>query len=108
MPPGRSDLRVAPGHYSIVSVNGLDKSQALSALGWESSFEIPPDGSYELRVPPPTPRVEVHRRGRTLQLDYKLTGFDGEPCIPPRSDQPPRFTVYSGDEEIGSGTFEYG
>jgi hypothetical protein len=54
--------------------------------------------------------VEIRRVGRVLQLAYKLTGIDGKVYVPTVRDlkNPPKFAVFRGDKEIGSGTFAYG
>jgi hypothetical protein len=58
-----------------------------------------------------TSTVTAQRRGRVLKLDYALVGADaadGWQYSSRDRSAPPRFTIYQGGREIGSGTFEYG
>ncbi len=60
-----------------------------------------------------TPQVQVTRAGRLLNLDYQLVDASGRSRADELRQQqqrntPPRFTVWQGGREIGSGTFEYG
>jgi len=65
-------------------------------------------GPQRPREPLP-PSVHVTRRGRTLQLDCKVTDAEGRPYIPDIGERtPPHFRVYSGEQEVGSGDFRYG
>jgi hypothetical protein len=53
--------------------------------------------------------VDVKRMGNTLQLNYKLLDVWGHSYTSgQRVDKPPTFTIYKGDKEIASGSFEYG
>ena len=52
--------------------------------------------------------VEVHRTGRILELNYKLHDSIGQKASLGSQQPAPRFSVFKGDREIGSGTFEYG
>ena len=55
-----------------------------------------------------TPSVSVKRVGRFLKLDYQLLDANGRKyTVDARSSQP-QFTIYQGDQKIGSGSFEYG
>ncbi len=59
---------------------------------------------------PLTHTVEMSRHGTELMLDYQLVGMGGERYINygrnPRNR--PTFTIYRGENKIGSGSFEYG
>ncbi|GEM_PF-1454314 len=52
--------------------------------------------------------VQVQRRGGILVLNYKLLGVAGETYSLTNPKQPPQFSVYSGENQIASGQFEYG
>jgi hypothetical protein len=57
---------------------------------------------------PLTPTVKVKRSGRLLTFDYQLLDADGRNYTDRSRSHPPKFAVYQGDQQIGSGTFEYG
>jgi hypothetical protein len=57
---------------------------------------------------PLTQSVNVERHGDSLQLSYKLQGIGGENYSEQQRESPPKFAVYKGDVQIGSGTFAYG
>lgn len=59
---------------------------------------------------PLTNIVTLTRWGRSLVLNQRLVGAGGTTYRFPNRDrrQPPRFTVYQGDQQLGSGQFEYG
>jgi hypothetical protein len=53
--------------------------------------------------------VEVQRMGNVLRLSYILTDVGGHSYTSSqRADKPPTFSIYKGDKEIASGSFEYG
>jgi len=52
--------------------------------------------------------AEVKRVGRVLQFSYKLVGADGKEYTSRNRENTPKFAVYRGDKEIGSGTFRFG
>ena len=52
--------------------------------------------------------LTVKRAGRLLTLDCQRLGANGQRAPNPDRDHPPKFAVYQGDRQIGSGTFEYG
>jgi hypothetical protein len=59
---------------------------------------------------PLTNSVEVTRRGGNLLLNYKLIGADGDAYQMSARDnsRPPEFIVFSGDQRIATGKFEFG
>jgi hypothetical protein len=57
---------------------------------------------------PLTQSVKIERRGNSLQLSCKLQGIGGEDYSEQQRNNAPRFAVYKGDVQIGSGTFAYG
>jgi hypothetical protein len=59
---------------------------------------------------PLTNSVTAARRGRNLQLDYRLVGAGGETYQLANQDrsQPPEFAVYKNDKKVASGKFAYG
>ncbi|MCE5341338.1 MAG: hypothetical protein LLF92_09480 [Planctomycetaceae bacterium] len=52
--------------------------------------------------------VNILRRGNSLVLNYKLQGIGGETYFPEVRGNPPKCTVYAGDEEIANCNFKYG
>ena len=54
--------------------------------------------------------VEVKRIGRVLQFSYKLVGADGKEYTSRNGNKEnaPKFAVFKGNKEIGSGTFSFG
>jgi hypothetical protein len=52
--------------------------------------------------------VQVKRQGRLLVMSYELLGIGGEQYARQSRDNPPKFAIYKGQEEIGDGSFEYG
>jgi hypothetical protein len=107
--PG-SHLSLPAGEYCVrqVTLEGgyLFIGSSAPEPGW---FTLTPETPQQLKVGAPLrPSVKVARWGRFLTLDYQLLDAGGRAY---RSGQPanrPRFTVYRGDREIGSGSFEYG
>jgi hypothetical protein len=72
-------------------------------------FTLTAQAPYRLKVGAPlTSDVKVARSGRFLTLDYQLLDAGGRAYRGGESVNRPRFTVYRGDREIGSGSFEYG
>jgi hypothetical protein len=71
---------------------------------------VTPDEPGQLQAGAPLEsELTFTRSGKILMLDYKLLDAAGRDFS--RSGAalgPPRFVVYKGDREIGSGTFEYG
>lgn len=58
---------------------------------------------------PLKPAVNVRKRGNFLVMDYQLKGIGGQIYRETRrDDKRPSFTVYKGDNVVGSGRFEYG
>jgi len=74
------------------------------------SFSVTKDQPCKLQAGAPlTPGLTLERSGKIVELDYGMVdaagrNYSGGGASP----EPPRFTVYQGDREIGSGTFEYG
>jgi hypothetical protein len=54
------------------------------------------------------PVVKATRQGRTLKLEYKLLDAAGRNWAGRHRAKEPRFTVYKGNRQIGSGSFRYG
>jgi hypothetical protein len=54
--------------------------------------------------------VEAKRIGRVLQFNYKLVGADGKEYTSRNRNEEnaPKFAVFKGDKEIGSGKFRFG
>ena len=72
-----------------------------------------PEGPNELVVGAPLyPSVTAKRQGEFIHMNYDTVDGAGRSYQWSRQhlsrSSPPTFTVYSGDEVIGSGSFEYG
>lgn len=52
--------------------------------------------------------VTVLRRGRVLELSYRLCGVGGETYAAASGGKQPTFAIYKGDKEIAAGEFEFG
>jgi hypothetical protein len=113
--PGRR-LSLPAGKYCIRQVNLKRGYLFIGSSAPEPDwFTLAPETPHQLKVGAPlTPSVKVARRGRFLMLDYQLLDAGGRAyrggasVNRPRSISRPRFTVYRGEREIGSGSFEYG
>jgi len=75
----------------------------------EHWISLIPEKPYELDVGAPlTLNVKTSRLFRTLTLDYELNDASGRKYLDRERTDLPKFTVYLGEQEIGSGSFEYG
>jgi hypothetical protein len=97
------------GKYEIVEIR-LQEGLRTRASDQRETLVLTPEEPCRLAVLAPlTPRVTVKRSGRLLVLDCQVCDVDGKKATSVRGRvPPPQFTVYQGDREIGSGTFEYG
>ena len=88
---GLFEKRISSGDRDILNVR-KDQTETLKAGG------------------PLNNSVEVKHIGRVLQFSYKLLGVDGKEYTSRNRDanNAPKFAVYRGDKEIGSGTFSFG
>jgi hypothetical protein len=101
--PG-STVSLPAGQYKLFSVTLTGGFQSYLM----QSFTLSPGKPYHVKVGAPlTPQLEASRQGRVLELDYALVDAGGGEYRPEDAD-PPRFTVYNGDQVVGSGAFEYG
>ncbi len=107
--PGQSML-LPPGSYQVLDVRVESDGEASRyARADVDQFELTPGHPYTLRLGAPfKPIVEVARRGRTLELSYKVVDDNGRNHGLRRTDDPPSFTVFNGVSQVGSGQLEYG
>jgi hypothetical protein len=103
-------LSLPAGKYCVRQVDLKGGYQFIGSSvaepGW---FTLTPETPQQLKVGAPLkPSVKVTRRGRFLTLDYQLLDAGGRVYRGGQSVNRPRFMVYRGDREIGSGSFEYG
>jgi len=109
-------LSLPAGKYCVRQVNleggyqFIDLSDTVPRwLTLARRFTLTPESPYQLKVGAPLkPSVRVTRWGRFLRLDYQLLDAGRRPYRSEQRTNPPWFTVYQGDREIGSGSFEYG
>ncbi len=111
--PGKT-LLLPAGRYRLetVELDGGYQCQSLYAWG-DDWFELGPGKPNELVVGAPlSPKVTARRHGQFLQMDYDLVDAAGRSYAKATESGerliPPRFTVYKGDEVLGSESFEYG
>jgi len=96
-------LLLLPGALNCLAADSL--SPAI-----DGKFLVTPDEPGQLQAGAPLKsELTFTRSGKILTLDYKVRDAAGRDQ---RSSGaalgPPRFVVYRGEQEIGSGTFEYG
>lgn len=74
------------------------------------SLSVTKDQPCKLQAGAPlTPGLTLERSGKIVELDYGMVDAAGRRYSGGESSpDPPRFNVFQGDREIGSGTFEYG
>jgi hypothetical protein len=93
--------------YSVLLRNGVEQAHA----DIDRPFKVEAGQSTVLNVGGPlTNSVEITRRGRLLQLEYRLTGAGGDEYKPMQQNRanPPEVAIYQGDRRIASGRFAYG
>jgi hypothetical protein len=108
-------VKVPTGYYGLVEVR-LEKGGTL-AYRDTSSGQIGRQIAVDDKTPavlnvggPLTNSIIAQRHGQELAMNYKVVGAGGEIYQMPGQDRskPPKFAVYSGEKQIGSGGFEYG
>ncbi len=92
------------GAFSTLTVRAADEAP-IGPLLEEPQSEEPQSIAGETLV---TSSVKATRQGGFLKLDYIRSDPSGQAGTLDRTGDPPRFVVYQGNEEIGSGRFEYG
>jgi hypothetical protein len=104
-----SAARTEERHGGQVRREGFTAGDGIAASPSLPDKRIRPSGKPQAVL---TPHVQVTRAGRILRLDYQLLDDGGQNCTRQLLQQPhataPRFTIWQGGQEIGSGTFEYG
>lgn len=108
--PVEGKISLMPGEYRITQIQLKAGYQAYRREQREEDwFRLAPGQSHTVRIGAPlTPTVHVQRQGRLLTLDYQLLDAEGWNYSRGDRTNPPEFRVFRGDEEIGSGNFEYG
>jgi len=107
-PPAR--LRLAPGEYWIhkVVVKGGFAAQPSPARDADRMILVAGESRRIQGGAPLVPRVAADRRGSLLRLGYRLEDAQGRQYSASSRDCAPQFSVYCGDRQVGTGTFEYG
>jgi hypothetical protein len=106
-----SSMFLPPGRYWIESIELQNGYTAFPTIinRPDNQLELTPDKPYRLSFDKPlTPTVTAKRTGRLLVLDCVIGSENGWKYRPSDRNNPPQFAVYQGDQQIGSGTFEYG
>ena len=110
--PGAS-VSVPAGEYRVqeVTLQGDYASYDYSADPGDW-FSLTPEEPHRLQVGAPLkPELSATRSGRIVKLDHGLYDGGGRRYTYRGENErpdPPRFTVYRGEQEVGSGAFEYG
>jgi len=108
--PGRS-VRLPPGKYRIEEIR-LHRLQGgyhtEPRTDGQQVLRLSPDKPCRLKIGAILPHVTAKRQGRLLTLDCEVRDDDGRKYTNAGHINPPRFTIYQADQEIASGTFEYG
>ena len=107
-----SPVTLAKGEYSIESIT-LQGGHASSYSHIPGGLRVVVDvnAPATLKIGAPLRQVvKVTRQGPVIVLNYELIGQGGEQYRVNRTQNcpGPSFTVYRGDREVGSGTFEFG
>lgn len=107
--PGTT-IRLPAGEYRLEDVrlkNGYTFRRRSSTYHWVTVTEEKPT-TFKIGAPLKQ-TVKIERQGSILMLNYELKGIGGETyySVVNRGKRP-RFTVFKGDKEIGSGRFEFG
>ncbi len=92
-------LQHAPGQPSFVSTPATPR------------FAVTTSAPARLKVGAPfVSSVVATRRGSVLQMQYVLKGAAGEEYsfVNPDKGNPPRFTIYKGDQKLADGDFKFG
>ncbi len=104
------EIELPSGKYRLVEVQ-LEGDYTHKWWQGENpaELEIISDRTVPLKFGAPLRQcVKAVRQGGCLKLDYELVGIGGETYRIGNRTSPPQFTVYRGEERIGSGEFNYG
>ena len=93
------DLDDGAGSGQFMSYNFFDSEWLRVTEGKPATLKI--GGPLECKL-------EVTRRGNTLELSEASVGVGEEQYASRNHAQNPRFTVYANDKPVGTGQFEYG
>jgi hypothetical protein len=107
--PGRS-IFLPPGRYRIQEI-WLKTGEYERDLnpGGQDLLTLSPERPSRLKVGATlSPTVTAKRRGRLLVLGCQLRDAEGRKYFAGDRTNPPQFTIYQGDREIASDSFEYG
>ncbi len=98
------------GRYRVTQVELTGGYRCtVTGTGEDDAFQLVPGKPCELKVGAPlNPSVKVTRQGRLLMMNYQLLDAGGRTYSNQNRTNPPRFAVFKDDQEIGSGSFEYG
>jgi hypothetical protein len=106
-----SSMFLPPGQYVVEEI---DLQGGFSANPYPripaDQVTLAPGKPFRFDIRGPlTSSVTAQRSGRLLKLNYQLLDGDGRKYRG-KGDRahPPQFAVYQGDQQIGSGSFEYG
>ena len=104
-------LRAGTYRLEEVVVQGSYSSSGLQIPAQMRGLTIEPGGLVTLKLGVPLRQtVKIERWGRSLVLNYQLLGRGGESYTFTRRQgaNPPTFTVYQGESQVGSGNFASG
>ena len=101
-------LRADTYRLEEIVVQGSYSSSGLQIPAQLRVLAIEPGGLVTLKLGLPLRQtVKVERWGRSLVLNYQLLGCGGESYTFTRRQgaNPPAFTIYQGERQVGSGNF---
>ena len=108
-PNGSIKLPVGAYHIAEIELQGGYISRQYNLPKNIGEITVKEGESSVIKLGAPlTQSVKIERRGNSLQLSCKLQGIGGEDYSEQQRSNAPRFAVYKGDVQIGSGTFAYG
>jgi len=104
-------LRADTYRLEEIVVQGNYSSSRLQIPAEMRGLTIEPGGLVNLKLGVPLRQtIKIERWGRSLVLNYQLLGRGGESYTFTRRQgaNPPAFTIYQGERQVGSGNFASG
>jgi len=105
-------VRLAVGEYWLHEVHlegGYRCNPQQDGKSYNYKFTVREDEPVVLKMGAPLEqKIKVRRQGCLLVLDYELSGIGGQKYTNMDRSKKPGFVVRKGEEQIISGSFEYG
>lgn len=109
----KEPVAVPAGEFKVkqIALKPVEDKPVITASALKD-ITVPEGGQAELAIGGPLKSsVNIDRRGNTLVFSYKLLGCGGEEYSPSQVldyEHRPTLTVYKGDTQLATGTFEFG